>query len=60
MQSYCFRISRRVFILCDDKSNYGFGKDENLEVQETNPELNQVKKENQNTNNQIFSENHTF
>lgn len=60
MQSYCFRISRRVFILCDDKSNCGFGKEENLEVQETNPELNQVKKENQNTNNQIFSENHTF
>ena len=60
MQSYCFRISRRVFILCDDKSNCGFGKDENLEVQETNPELNQIKKENQSVNKQTLSENYTF
>lgn len=60
MQSYCFRISRRVFILCDDKSNCGFGKDENLEVQETNPELNQVKKQSQNTKKQTLNPNHTF
>lgn len=60
MQSYCFRISRRVFILCDDKSNCGFGKEENLEVQETNPELNQVKKENQNTKKQTLNSSPTF